>query len=127
MYRSIVSLVLTFGLLAGMALAHGGAEHLAGTITAIENDHLTLKLTNGKTVSVVIGPKTKYLKAKTAITKADLAVGTRVVVDATMDAKMKMYTASEVTLGTAISTAKPAATPAAKKGAAATDSHKEHK
>ncbi|MBI4474754.1 MAG: hypothetical protein HY646_18930 [Acidobacteria bacterium] len=126
MYRSIVSLVLTCGLLAGLAMAHGGAVHLAGTIAAIENDHLTLKTTDGKTVSVMIGAKTKYLKAKTAVTKADITVGSRVVVDVTMDEKMKMYTASEVTLGTAASTAKPAATPAAKKSGAA-DTHKEHK
>lgn len=96
MYRLIISTVLTLGLLAGMAIAHGEAEHFAGTVTAVQNDHVTLKMTDGKTVTVMIGPATKYLKDKAAAKKADLSVGTRVVVDAKMDEKMKMYTASEV-------------------------------
>jgi len=126
MYRFIISLVLTFGLLAGMAMAHGGAEHIAGTVTAIEGDHVTVKTTDGKSVTVMVNPKTKYLKDKTAMTKADLTIGTRVVIDATMDAKMKMYTASEVRLGVAAPAAKPAATSPATKGAAHTDGHQGH-
>ena len=129
MCRPIISVVLTFGLLAGMALAHGGAEHLMGTISAIENDHLILKTTDGKTISVMIGLKTKYLKGKAAVTKADLTVGSRVVIDATKDEKMKMYTASEVTLGTSTSTAKPTNTsPPQKAGATKTTTpHPNHK
>ena len=119
MYRLIISTVLTLGLLTGMAVAHGGAEHLAGTVTAVQNDHVTLKMTDGKTVTFMIGPTTKYLRDKAAAKKADVNVGTRVVVDATMDEKMKMYTASEVRLGVA-------AAPAAKSAnASAAPAHTE--
>ena len=44
---------------------------------------------------------TKYRIDDKPAKKADLKVGVRVVIDAHMDAKMKMYSAEEVTIGTA--------------------------
>jgi hypothetical protein len=99
MVRQILLLALTLGLLAGMALAHGGNEHISGTVTAIQNDHVTLKTADGKTVTLMIGPSTKYFRDKAAAAKADMVIGTRVVIDAKMDPKMKMYNALEVRLG----------------------------
>jgi hypothetical protein len=119
MFR-FMSIVLTSGLLMGIAFAHGGNEHIAGTVAAIEGDHVTVKTPAGKTVMVMIDAKTKYLKDKATVTKADLAPGTRVVIDAKMDAKLKMYTASEVRLGVAAPAAKAASAPAAKKTPAST-------
>ena len=123
MYRWIVLLALSLGLLAGTAFPHGDAEHIAGTVAAIENDHVTLKTPDGKTVTFMVLPTTKYFREKAVVTKADLTVGTRVVVDAKMDKKMKMYSASEVRLGVTAQTAKPAAS----KSAASTGVRKENK
>jgi hypothetical protein len=44
---------------------------------------------------------TKYIKADKAVTKSDLQVGVRVIIDAHMDPKMKKLAAEEVTIGTA--------------------------
>jgi hypothetical protein len=96
-----MSKILTaFILSATLLLAHGDATHLTGTITKIEGDHIQIKDLAGKFVIVMLGKTTKYLKAeKKPSTKADLKVGTRVLIDAKMDTKMKMYAAEEVTIG----------------------------
>jgi hypothetical protein len=91
----------------GWALAHGDATHLMGTVTGIQGDHVTVKLQNGKTETVMFGKGTKYFIGTKAATKADLKVGTRVVIDAKMDPKMKMFSASEVKIG--VTTPAPAA------------------
>ena len=98
-----------------MLLAHGGATHIMGTITAVQGDHVTVKLQDGKTEMVMFSKATKYLIGTKAATKTDLKVGTRVVIDATMDEKMKMYLASEVKIGVAMpaTTDSKAAAPAA--------------
>ena len=44
---------------------------------------------------------TKYLINDKPAKKADLKVGARVVIDAHMEPKMKMYSAEEVNIGTA--------------------------
>jgi len=95
--------------------AHGDATHLTGTITAIEGDHIQIKDQQGKSVMVMLEKATKYLKADKASTKAELKVGARVLIDAKMDEKMKMYSAEEITIGVAAAptAAKPAAKPAA--------------
>ena len=84
---------------AGLLLAHGDATHIMGTITAVQGDHVAVKLQNGKIEMVMFNKATKYLIGTKAATKADLKTGTRVVIDAKMDEKMKMYLASEVKIG----------------------------
>jgi len=82
-----------------LVYAHGDATHITGTITAIEGDHIQVKDQAGKTVMVMLEKTTKYLKSKAPATKADLKVGTRVLIDAKMDEKMKMFAAEEVSIG----------------------------
>jgi hypothetical protein len=87
-----------------MLLAHGDATHIRGTIMAVQGDHATVKLQDGKTEMVMFNKATKYLTGAKAATKADLKVGTRVVIDAKMDTKMKMFLASEVRIGVTTAT-----------------------
>jgi hypothetical protein len=108
MQRFVISIVITVLMVAGTALAHNGNEHIAGTVTAFQSNHISVKTPDGKNVMVMVSPKTKYLRDKAAAKPADVVVGTRVVIDATMDVKMKMYSASEVRLGV-VDAAKPAA------------------
>ena len=82
----------------GQLLAHGNATHLMGTVTAVGKDTVTIQDKDGKSVVVMVGKTTKYLKAKKPATVEDMKVGTRVVIDAQMDPKMKMYTAEEIQL-----------------------------
>jgi len=116
MNKRLIVLLAACVLLASLAYAHGGNDHLTGTITAIEGDHIQIKDQAGKSVMVMLGKTTKYLKDEKASTKADLKVGTRILVDAKMDEKMKMYSAEEIHIGVADKGA--AAKPAAPKPAA---------
>ena len=99
MLRSItLSLILVFALAIGVA-AHDGATHVMGTITVFEKDHLTVKQTDGKVVTVMVDTKTKYTREKGKATVADLKAGIRVMVEAKEDAKMKMLLAESVEVG----------------------------
>jgi hypothetical protein len=122
MHKRLIVLLAAFVLSAAVVYAHGGNDHLTGTITAIEGDHIQIKDQAGKSVMVMVVKTTKYLKDEKASTKADLKVGTRILVDAKMDEKMKMYSAEEIHIGVAdkAPAPKPAATskvaPAGAKG-----------
>jgi hypothetical protein len=67
------------------ALAHGGSEHLMGTVKAVDDQSLTVE-TKSKEVKVKLDPDTKFEKSGAAATAKDLSVGERVVVH-TRDAK----------------------------------------
>jgi hypothetical protein len=93
--------------------AHGDATHLTGTVTALEGDHVQIKDQAGKTVMVMLEKATKYIKAEKPSTKAELKVGTKVMIDAKMDEKMKMYSAEEIHIGVAEAATKAAPAPKA--------------
>ena len=82
-----------------VAYGHSGATHLTGTITAIEGDHIQIKDQQGKSIMVMLGQTTRYLKADKVLTRSELKVGTPVLIHAKMDEKMKMYAADAVTIG----------------------------
>lgn len=100
MFKTLVSLALIV-IFGGLLSAHGDYTHLAGTVTAIEGEHLSIKDTNGKSIIVMTHKATKYSKDKKPATSKDLKVGLRVVIDAKMDQAMKMYKADEVQIGVA--------------------------
>ena len=99
---TLVTLVLL------VALLHAHGDPIMGTVTAVTNDTFTIKDKDNKSVVIMLEKTTKYLMNDKPGKKADLKTGVRVVIDAHMDAKMKMYSAEEVNIGTA------AATPAKK-------------
>ena len=84
---------------AALLQAHGEGTHLMGTVTAVTTDTVTIRDTASKSVVVMLTKTTKYQKDKKPATRGDLKVGLRVMIDAAMDEKMKMYTAGEVHLG----------------------------
>src|SRR5262245_26890438 len=98
--RSLLT-ILTILISATLLMAHGDATHIMGTVTAIDGSHLTVMTQAGKSEMVMLEKGTKYLNGAKAATPADLKVGTRVVIDAKMDPKMKMYSAMEVRIGVA--------------------------
>lgn len=110
-------LLLTFALgvaSAPLTIAHEGhGQKIMGTVSAIHDTRLEVKGTNGKTSTLVLDDKTKVLKGKMAMKRADLKEGDRVVVTAMpmkgADGKT-MLMAEQVSLGVA-----PAAKPKAKK------------
>ena len=64
------------------AFAHGGMEHITGTVTSVGDNSLTVKTTKGKTVKVNVDAKTAYSHGKTAAKIADVKEGDRVVIHA---------------------------------------------
>jgi hypothetical protein len=80
----VLALVLAIGTLNVTlpALAHGGMEHITGTVTSVGDNSLTVKTTKGKTVKVNLDAKTAYSHGKTAAKMADLKEGDRVVIHA---------------------------------------------
>jgi hypothetical protein len=75
--------VLSLALLPTIATAHGGEEHVIGTVATISDTSVTVKTTAGKSVEVAFDPKmTTYVRAKTPIQKSDIKVGDRVVIHA---------------------------------------------
>ena len=106
MSKRLLACSLTILMAAVVVFAHGDATHIMGTVSAIQGDHVTVKLQDGKTQMVMFDKSTKYLTADNKKgKKEDMKPGTRVVIDAKMDEKMKMYQALEVRIGV---TEKPA-------------------
>jgi hypothetical protein len=99
MLKRIAVCLLTTAMLAGMLYAHG--DPIMGTVTAVSNDSFTITDKANKSVVIMLEKSTKYIKADKAVTKSDLQVGVRVIIDAHMDAKLKKLAAEEVTIGTA--------------------------
>jgi hypothetical protein len=103
-YAAILAIV-SFALLPTIARAHGGEEHVTGTVTKISDMTVTVKTTAGKTVEVDLDAKmTTYERAKQPIQKTDIKVGDRIVIHAMeVDEKLVAHT---VEVGAASSSAK---------------------
>ena len=110
MLKKLTACVFTLLFTAGVILAHGNATHLMGTVTPVGKDTVTIQDKDGKSVVVMLEKGTKYFKRNKPSTLDEMKIGTRVVIDAEMNEKMKMYSAEEIQIGAAA-----AAAPAAKK------------
>jgi hypothetical protein len=99
-------LALALMLPSSIALAHGGLEHVRGTVAKISDQSVTVTTTAGKTVEVLLDAQTTYARADKPIQKSDLKVGDRVVIHAAE--KGTTLTAHTVEVGVA---AKKAADP----------------
>ena len=99
--RCLPALLLAVSVTA--ALAHGGFEHVMGTVTKISAQSVTVTTAAKKTVDVGINAKTTYTRGDKAVTVGDMKVGDRVVIDATE--VNEALTAASVKLGAATATA----------------------
>lgn len=67
-------------------MAHGGHEHVVGTIAAVDSQGLTVTTREGKSVRVTVDEHTKYEKDGAPAALRDVAVGQRAVVHVSMSA-----------------------------------------
>jgi hypothetical protein len=92
----------------GYTFAHEGPHKIMGTVTALHENHLEVKATDGKTSTITLNEKTKVLRGKAAVKVDDIKSGERVVVTA-MESKGKdgktTMVATEVRLGVATTAA----------------------
>jgi hypothetical protein len=82
MKTRVCVLLACISLMSVAALAHGGEEHVIGTVAKVAQDSITVKTAAGKMVTVAVAPATKFMKAKAPSKLADLNVGDRVVIHA---------------------------------------------
>ena len=98
--RRILALALTAGLLALAApvFAHGGFDHVRGTVSKVDNNVLTVKTARGD-VEVKLNAQTEISRGTQKAAVEDLKPGSRVVVDIPEGSKDNM--AHSVQIGTA--------------------------
>jgi len=82
MIGRILILVVCISLVATAALAHGGEEHIQGTVTKVAQNSITVKTTANKVVTVSVVPATTFTMGKMTMKIEDLKVGDRVVIHA---------------------------------------------
>ena len=74
-----------------MVRAHEGHLHKAlGTIASVQGEHVQIKTTDGKTVTVMLDKETTVTRGKTKLDATALKVGERVSVDYMEENKMLM-------------------------------------
>lgn len=81
------------------AFAHGGFEHVMGTVTKVSAQSVTVETTAKKSVEVGLTAKTTYTRGTKKVEASDMKAGDRVVIDAT-EVNEKLV-AAEIKLGTA--------------------------
>ena len=85
-------------------LAHEGHDHkVLGTVTMAAADHVMLKDTDNKNVTVYLTRETKVLKDKKPVKVEDIKTGLRVVITATTvkENNVEKMVAKQVELGAA--------------------------
>lgn len=101
------TLVLLMTLLVpGIAVAHGKAKHVFGTITALDTAEIQVLTKEGKTVSIGTVAETKYKNRGKEGGENVPKVGDRVAVDVTE--KDGKFTATEVQFSSSAKLQKPA-------------------
>jgi hypothetical protein len=73
-------MAVSIGLVSLPLLAHGGAPHLKGTVSAIASDQITVKNSDGHESEARLTPQTRFLRGNAAGKREDLHEGDRVVV-----------------------------------------------
>lgn len=70
--------------------AHGGMEHVMGTIAAVTENSVTVETVKHTKVTILIDPATKFTNSNAQASFKDLKVGDRVVVHAKENADKKL-------------------------------------
>ena len=82
--------------------AHEGHDHkIMGTLSAVHENSVDVKATDGKQSTITLNEKTKILRGTTAVKLAELKAGDRVVVTATGGGK-DPFVAKEIKVGGAM-------------------------
>jgi hypothetical protein len=69
-------------LLSTFAAAHGGMEHIMGTVSVLTGNSISVKATDGTTKVVGFDHDTKFMRGESTAAVGDLHVGDRVAIHA---------------------------------------------
>lgn len=97
--KRAMTLCISLVLFAVVALAHGGEEHLMGTVTKVAEKSITIEDKNGKTIEVGVSEETKFMKGEATAALKDVKVGDRLVIEAKKNGNK--FAASLVKIGVA--------------------------
>jgi hypothetical protein len=98
----LIQLVICAIVLGTLAFAHGGMDHVLGTVTAMTGHSLSVKTRDGAIKTVEFDSETRFVKDDAPATVKDVQVGSRVVIHAhQLD---NVLHAAEVKIGTDVST-----------------------
>ncbi|HEY4361595.1 MAG TPA: hypothetical protein VGN17_11520 [Bryobacteraceae bacterium] len=97
---TITRVALAMALLAGLALAHGGFDHVTGVVLTVDKGVVTVKTAKGNE-NVKVDAKTEFTKGDQKAQASDLLPGMRVVIDVPEGAKEKPPVAHSVKIGVA--------------------------
>ncbi len=103
MNRTLLAIVAAVVLTRGVALAHGNAEHVQGTVTSVTATAIIVQTPAKQTRTIPINEKTMFMRGKAHLSIKDVKVGDRVV----LDVDKKTSIATEVKLGPAAATKAP--------------------
>lgn len=78
----VLILIACLSLVCAAAFAHGGEEHVIGTVAKTTADSIIVKTVDNRMVTVAVTPDTKFTKDKATAKLADLTVGDRIVIHA---------------------------------------------
>jgi hypothetical protein len=81
-FLTLISALFCTLLLSSLSFAHGGMEHVMGTVTAITEHSLSVKTNDGAVATVEFDGETKFVKGDAAASVKDVQVGSRVVIHA---------------------------------------------
>ena len=94
--NSITKLSTLLMACAALVFAHGGFEHVGGTVVKLENSVVTVKTTRGN-VGITLDAKTEITQNGKKAQASDLKPGVKVVVDVPEDSKTKVAHAIKIT------------------------------
>ena len=80
--KRLFAMILTLGLMASVAYAHNGMEHVMGTVVAISDSSISVKTQDGKTQTVPTTTTTKYTQMDKPIALNQIKIGDHVVIEA---------------------------------------------
>ena len=89
MLRNVLA-ALTLMLGSVFVFAHGGMEHVMGTVAAVTESSITVDTVQHKQVTVLLDPSTKFTHNDAQASLKDLKVGDRVVIHAKPNAEKKL-------------------------------------
>ena len=105
----LVAIILTLMALAASSVAHGGFDHVRGTVVSVNDNVLIVKTSTGN-VALKLDSRTQFTKDDRKAQLSDLVPGVRVIVEVPQ-AKNKERVAQSVKIGAAPSTTGAGKTP----------------
>jgi hypothetical protein len=96
--KKLASILFATVLLGALAFAHGNLAHVLGTVVAVTDHSVSVKIADGTVKEVAYDGETHFFKGSAAATAKDILVGSRVAIHAHQNGDK--FHAAEIKIGT---------------------------